>query len=160
MALKDLEFQRDIAINRVVGNLKTSGKTGLYTAISEDISRICMTSMNFIMDNILIQEERGALTIGNGVALLPLQFNNRHRAFTTLMRLQQGLQMNAFDNMPVDIVCVVFSPQSDGPLHLRRLSRLTRLLRNEDLLNKIRETQDEGTIQALIHNPDGWMLAA
>lgn len=160
MAFKDLQFQRDIEINRVIPSMKALGKTGLYTAIAEDISCICTTSQDFILDNIAIQQEKGSLAVGNGVALLPLQFNSRHKAFTTLIRLQQRIQMNAFDNMPVDIVCVAFSPQSDGPLHLRKLSRLTRLLKNDDLMQKIRETQDESTIQALIHNPDGWMLAA
>lgn len=160
MALKDLQFQKDVEINRVIPSLKAAGKTGLYSAIAEDISRICMTSMDFVLDNITIQEERTPLAIGNGVALLPLQFNNRHKAFTTLMHLQQGIDLKAFDSVSVDIVCVAFSPLSDGPLHLRRLSRLTRLLKNSDLLQKIRETQDEGTIRSLIHNPDGWMLAA
>lgn len=160
MALKDLQFQKDVEINRVIASLKTAGKTGLYATIAEDISRICMTSMEFVLDNITVQEERSALAIGHGAALLPLQFNNRHKAFTTLIRLQQKVDLKAFDNMPVDIICVAFSPQSDGPLHLRRLSRLTRLLRNEDLLQKIRETDDESTIRALIHNPEGWMLAA
>lgn len=160
MALKDLQFQRDIAINRVIPCLKATGKLSVYTAIAEDISRICMTSMEFVLDNITIQEQRGSIALGNGVALLPLQFNNRHKGFSTLIRLQRSIDMNSYDNIPVDLVCVVFSPQTDGPLHLRRISRLTRILKNEELIQKIRETKDESTIQALIHNPDGWMMAA
>jgi PTS system nitrogen regulatory IIA component len=54
----------------------------------------------------------------------------------------------------------LLSPERDGPLHLRRLSSLSRLFKCDALVTKIKDAKDETTIRSLLIDPQGWMLAA
>lgn len=160
MALKELQFQRDVEIDRIYSGMRFAQKKSLYTHIAEDLAAQCKTNTENVMDHIMVQEERSPVSIGNGVAILAVQLASLQPAFTTLWRLNNTLDFTALDSQQVDLICVIYSPLSDGPQHLRRISRITRLFKNVELVEKIRATHDDETAQALIHNPDGWMLAA
>lgn len=160
MAQKEVQFRRDTEINRIISTLKPANIRTLQSTIAQHIAENCAAPLALIENHLETQGIQPESCIGGGVAILPIQIKSRATSHTTLYRLQNALDLNAFDNQSVDLICVIYSPQSDGPLHLRRISRMTRLLKDLTLLQKIRSTDDNETIQALIHNPDGWMLAA
>jgi PTS system nitrogen regulatory IIA component len=64
------------------------------------------------------------------------------------------------DDQPVNLVAFILSPETDGPLHLRRLSRTSRMLKNETLRKRLQEAKDELAIRSLLIDPEGWVLAA
>jgi len=80
--------------------------------------------------------------------------------FTMLMTIDKPSNHETPDGSPVDLYCLLISPLSDGPIHLRRLSRLSRLMKNETLHKRIRETQDSDVIRSLLLDPEGWLMAA
>lgn len=98
--------------------------------------------------------------IGEGLAITALQVPRLKRPVSVLAKLHGPLKLKGPDQRAVDLMCVLFYPESESVQYLRRLSRLSRLLKNADLCRKIRETQDADTIRTLFQNPDGWMLAA
>ena len=55
---------------------------------------------------------------------------------------------------------MVMSPMKDGPLHLRRLARISRLLRNHTLCNQLRQAGDAKEMMDIIMEPESWTLAA
>lgn len=110
---------------------------------------------------LLMEKERQAGSgIGNGVAIPHLQLEFLQKPIIALATLDQPVDFDAFDDAAVDIVCILLSSLRDGTLHLRRLSRLTRLFKNADFRDKIREAEDAETARAIFIAPDGWMLAA
>jgi PTS system nitrogen regulatory IIA component len=79
---------------------------------------------------------------------------------TLLATLNSEIDFGGTNDRPVHTICVLLSPERDGPLHLRRLSRLSRLFKCDALVTKIKDAKDETTIRSLLIDPQGWMLAA
>ena len=113
-----------------------------------------------LLDCMMDKEKDATSGVGHGVAIPHLKLSGIDKPFTALVSLNNALDFEAPDNKPVDLVCLVISPESDGPLHLRRLSRISRMLHNESLHEKICETDDADAIHALFMAPEEWMMAA
>ena len=61
---------------------------------------------------------------------------------------------DASDDQPVDIGFVLLSPQGDGPLHLRRLSRLSRMFKEDGFLESVRQAESEDTLRSYFMYPE------
>ncbi|MCC6597798.1 MAG: PTS sugar transporter subunit IIA [Alphaproteobacteria bacterium] len=98
--------------------------------------------------------------VGDGVAVAHLQIQGPLKAVKILATLKHDVDFGACDGAPVDLVCLVISPESDGPLHLRRLARISRFLKNDKLHRRLLEADDSDSIRSLLIDPEGWLLAA
>ena len=76
------------------------------------------------------------------------------------VRLQRPIDFNAVDDAPVDLIIMLLSPGGDGPHHLRRLSRISRLMREANLLEDIRSASDADTIRSLLEHGNQRLIAA
>ena len=112
------------------------------------------------MEKVMDKEAFSCSGIGDGVATPNLKVKGLRKPFTILATLRRDVDVAANDEVPVGVVCLVLSPESEGPAHLRRLSRISRALKNAGLYKKIRNTKDADIIQSLFMDPDGWLLAA
>lgn len=160
MTITGMDFERDLEINTIFPDVRAMSKKAALMHIADHIADTLKLSAPALLDTLIVQETRTSSGIGDGIAIPTLTLKQARKPYTVLMRLTRPIDFEAIDAKPVDLICVVISPENEGPYSLRRLSRLTRLLKNTDLAEKIRSTNDEETIRALIHNPDGWMLAA
>lgn len=97
---------------------------------------------------------------GEGVALADVKVKGLQKPFVMLARLDEEVDFMSSDMRGVRLFAMVLSPLREGPLHLRRVSRVVRLLKNEDLQMRLLEAKDEMQMQSLLVNPEGWMIAA
>lgn len=99
----------------------------------------------------LIQRERMATSgIGGGIAIPHLRLRQAEKPVFILMTLASPVDFDSVDRHPVDIVAMQLSPESDGPLHLRRLARLSRMLRDEGLCEQLRNARSENELSAIL----------
>lgn len=155
-----LDFDRDIEINYILSDLKVSNKKSALNHLADHVAETFKVPAPVVLDQLIVQEANQNSSMGEGVAIPTLSLKQAQNPYTILVRLSQPIPYESVDDKPVDLICLVVSPAGSGPLKLRRLSRISRLMKNQELLEKIRNTEDEDTIRALIHNPDGWMMAA
>ena len=160
MLLNSIGFERDIQIDHIMHDIKATNKKTVFKMLSDKIASEHNLDSQLVEEELIIHEAKTNSTIGEGIAIPDVLLSNIRNSCTILVGLQEPIEFNSLDGEPVDLICLVASPVKDKQHHLRRLSRITRLLRNSELTNKIRETSDSETIQALVHNPDGWMMAA
>lgn len=160
MILRNIEFNRDVDLDIIVPKMKAENIANALQQVSEKIANHYKLQASDILDHLEIIMERDNVSLGEGIIIPAMTLKNIRTSMTVFVRLDTPLRFDSIDNEPVDIICLVISPEHDKQLHLRRLSRISRLMKNKDLVSKIRETVDEQTIRALIHNPDGWMMAA
>jgi len=156
----NLDFDRDIEINYILSDLKVLGKKSALGHLADHIAETFKVPAPVVLDQLIVQEANQNSSMGDGVAIPTLSLKQAKAPYTILARLARPVPFESVDDEPVDLICLVVSPAGSGPLKLRRLSRISRLLKNQELVGKIRSTDDEDTIRALIHNPDGWMMAA
>lgn len=120
-----------------------------------------MTKDKAIIQQLFLgQETMSSSGIGHGIALPHLQIDGLKNPLCVLMKLKNPISYNGVDDEPVDIICALISPSEDGPHHLRRLSRFSRLFRDDKFCTAIREEQSPQKIQSLFLDWQTQMLRA
>ena len=72
----------------------------------------------------------------------------------------EAIDFEAIDNAPVDLVFLLLTPSEAGADHLKALARVSRLLRNATLCEKLRAADDSAAIFALLTENDVGTQAA
>ncbi|HHN73520.1 MAG TPA: transcriptional regulator, partial [Thermopetrobacter sp.] len=78
------------------------------------------------------------------------RFAGLERVHGLFARLARPVDFDAPDHAPVDIVFLLLAPEGAGADHLKALARVSRLLRNADLVEKLRSTRDVDVLYSLI----------
>ncbi|MGE4313251.1 MAG: PTS sugar transporter subunit IIA [Pseudobdellovibrionaceae bacterium] len=94
--------------------------------------------------------ERGGVPLGNGAALLATRTDALEEKLVGFIRLSMPQDLGAADKIPCDLIGFVLSPEDDGPLHLRRLARVARLLSQKDVAEKLRQAENADVLQILL----------
>ncbi len=128
--------------------------------LAKDCAAYISCDEHELLSALLLRERNAPSGIGGGVAIPHLQLPGLKERFVCLVTLQHPAEFGAADDQPADIVCLLLSPEAHGNIHLRGLSRITRMLQNPQLQKRLREAEDEQVMRAFLTDPDGWLLAA
>ena len=71
------------------------------------------------------------------------------------VRLEHPVDFDAVDDQPVDLIFALFAPKGAGAEHLRALARVSRLLRQSDLRQQLRQARTTDAIHALLVQDGG-----
>lgn len=152
---------QDIQADLVLLDLKSNSKKHVLQSLCREICTYYIPNMpNILLDRMMEQENIASSGIGDGIAIPHLKMHYLSRPFLAIARLACPIDFNAIDHRPVDLICVLLSPQEDGALHLQRLSRLTRLVKSRDFVQKLRGTNDVDMIRAFFTNQERMKIAA
>jgi PTS system nitrogen regulatory IIA component len=91
---------------------------------------------------------------------MQLPMSGLQNALTVFIKLKNPVDMAAPDSKPVDIVCVLMTPEREGPIYLRTMARLSRLLRNAAICERLRAAPDEKTIRMILDQSSTQLMAA
>ncbi|MEK1924440.1 MAG: PTS sugar transporter subunit IIA, partial [Rhizobium giardinii] len=64
--------------------------------------------------------------------------------------LDSPVDFEALDDQPVDLVFLLLAPEGAGADHLKALSRIARVLRDPDMVAKLRATDSASGIYAFL----------
>ncbi len=154
------EYVKDIQFDLIIPGIKAISHKQALATIAEHAADYLNISEKILFSRLMDKEEIASSGIGEGVAIPHLKMRRARVPFTMMMTIDKHIRHETPDGQPIDLYCLLISPAEDGPIHLRRLSRISRLLRNESLRSRLRETNDRDVIQSLLIDPEGWMIAA
>ena len=103
-----------------------------------------------IFDVILQRERLGSTGVGNGIAIPHGKLNNLPSIIGIFARLETPVDFEALDDQPVDLVFLLLAPEGAGADHLKALSRIARVLRDQDMVAKIRSSDSASAIYTLL----------
>ncbi len=113
----------------------------------------------FVVDGLLAREKQGSTGIGAGVAIPHARLAGLTSISGLFARLEVPVDFEAADRQWVDLVFVILTPKIFGADHLLALARVSRLLSNSDLRNKLRDTSEAEALYALITEPAAYQAA-
>ncbi len=149
MALADL-LQQDA----IIPALKVNSKKQLLQELAAKASKQLGLPEREIFDVILQRERLGSTGVGNGIAI-PHGKLARLPAITGLFaRLDSPIDFEELDDQPVDLVFLLLAPEGAGADHLKALSRIARVLRDQDLVSKLRATDSASAIYAFLNQEE------
>ena len=68
-------------------------------------------------------------------------------------RLERPIDFESLDGQPVDLVFLLLAPEGAGADHLKALARVARLLREAEVVTRLRETRDADALYAVLAAP-------
>ncbi|MBX3577635.1 MAG: PTS IIA-like nitrogen regulatory protein PtsN [Rhizobiaceae bacterium] len=145
MDLSDL-----IDVPAIMPALKANSKKQLLQLLSEKAASITGLPEREVFDTILQRERLGSTGVGNGIAIPHGKLAGVSRITGVFARLETPVDFEALDDQPVDLVFLLLAPEGAGADHLKALSRIARVLRDADTVQKIRGTKDAAAIHAFL----------
>ena len=153
-------YREQIHFDSVLLNVRASTPEKVFEAIGRETEKLLKISSDVIRDLLIRKEEQMPSGIGNGIALPHIQHERAGKPIGMIIKLEEPVMFEGIDDEPVDVVIFLLSPLKDGAYHLRRLSRLSRLLRNENFCKKVRAENDAEALQDLFVESQRELLIA
>ena len=122
----------------ILVDFNASSKKHALDALSKLAEREIKVSYKTILENLIKREKLGTTAVGNGIAIPHTTEISLDKPKGFLAILSNGLDFNANDDQPVDIIFLLLAPSNNGSEHLQSLALVSRLLKNEELITKLR----------------------
>ena len=105
---------------------------------------------NLLLNNLIRREKIGTTTIGNGIAIPHVQNHQITKPSCIVTILSKGLDFDALDNNPVDLIVLLILPELSKSENLQILAQVSRLLRDAEIIHKLRGCKSEESAFAII----------
>ena len=142
-----------VSPNAIIPALKVNGKKQALQEIAAKAAALTGQSDRAILEILLQREKLGSTGVGNGVAIPHGKLAKLGQVFGLFARLERAVDFEALDGQPVDLIFVLLAPEGAGADHLKALARIARMLRDQDLANKLRDARDAEAIYAVLAMP-------
>jgi PTS system nitrogen regulatory IIA component len=111
---------------------------------------LCGIDEHAIFDVLWERERLGTTGVGHGIAIPHGKVSGLNGIFGFFARLQAPVPFDAIDDRPVDLLFMLLAPEAAGADHLRALAKVSRLLRDQKLCEKMRQAKDAGAIYRML----------
>lgn len=145
-----MEINDLITIECVVPKLKVTSKKQALQELSKRAAEITGEHERAIFDILMERERLGTTGVGHGIAIPHGKLANLDRLHGIFARLEQPIDFNSIDERPVDLIFLLLAPETAGADHLKALARVSRLLRDGDVCESLRGTEEAEALYALL----------
>ncbi len=126
--------------NNIIVNPSSKGKWELIdelVASAVKYKYIAKENSQNILDSLIEREKSMSTGIGNGVAIPHCTCSNVSEVTAILAILPKGMDFDSIDGKAVQIVVMLIVPQNRLSQHIKTLANIAKLLKNEELRNKL-----------------------
>lgn len=146
MALAGLLHQ-----DAIIPAMRANSKKQLLQELAAKASKLTGLPEREIFDVILQRERLGSTGVGNGIAIPHGKLSKLSSLVGIFARLETPVDFEALDDQPVDLVFLLLAPEGAGADHLKALSRIARVLRDHDMVTRIRASVSASAIYTLLN---------
>lgn len=150
-----MEITDLLAPEAVVAALKVQSKKQLLQDLAERASHLTGLPERRIFETLVQRERLGTTGMGQGIAIPHGRLEGLDKITGLFARLSPPVAYEAVDEQPVDLVFLLLAPEEAGADHLKALARVSRLLRDQAMCEKLRTAADPEVIYALLTEKSG-----
>jgi len=144
----------DLLVTELVfADFKASSKKQVLQNLSRRWAEVHGFDDRLAMENLLDRERLGSTGVGKGVAIPHARIEGLTKISGVFARLATPVDFDAVDDVPVDLVFMLFAPENAGADHLKALAKVSRLLRDSATCDKLRQTTNANALYAMIVQP-------
>jgi nitrogen PTS system EIIA component len=144
----------------VLTGIKAQTKKALLQELSQAMAKIIAVDHRIVFETLLTREKLGSTGIGQGIAIPHGKLSAVNRVYGLFARLAQPIDYDAVDGQPVDLIFVLVAPDHAGADHLKALARISRLLRDQATIAKLRGTETAEGLYSILTEPSATASAA
>lgn len=134
----------------VIPNLHATSKKQALQELAKQAAEVTGLQERMIFDVLLERERLGTTGVGNGIAIPHGKLSGIDSLHGVFARLETGIDFEAIDERPVDLIFMLLAPENAGADHLKALARVSRLLRDTVICEKLRGSDQAEALYALL----------
>jgi nitrogen PTS system EIIA component len=139
----------------VIADIKGITKREILFELVETLKNAkLIDDVNSVVDIIMEREKLGSTGIGDGVAIPHGKMKKLNTILCVAGRSKEGVNFDAVDRQPVHIFFLVLAPEDSASMHLKVLSRISKVLRDQSFRKKILKLADAHEIYTNIIEAD------
>ncbi|WP_242097308.1 MULTISPECIES: PTS sugar transporter subunit IIA [unclassified Sphingomonas] len=144
-----LDFSDLLRPEAILTGVSVANKKALFQQLGGAAAGIVACDAKTIADRLGEREKLGSTGFGGGVAIPHAKLPGLPAVTGVFARLAQGIEFQAVDALPVDLVFMLLSPTEAGADHLKALARISRRMRDRAFLAKLRGAGSRDALYAL-----------
>lgn len=151
----EFEFVMDVNISilpEAVAMVRPESARQILTQLSTLYSEVYGLDAEVILEGLEQREALGSTGFGRGVAIPHCRSDAVKRPTMTLLRLEHPVDFKAADAIPVTLVFGLVSPENAGATHLHALAAISRMVRDDAMLNAVLDAPDADAVFAVLTN--------
>ena len=148
-----MELSELLVPEAVVASLKVANKKQLLQELSSRAAALTKISEGRINEILTERERLGSTGMGQGIAIPHGRVPGLDKIVGMFAQLENPIPYDAVDDQPVDLVFLLLAPEGAGADHLKALARVSRLLRNQAVCEKLRAAKKSEVLYALLTEP-------
>jgi len=145
----ELRVSQLVSLNRTHHSVQVPSRKRLFQTIAEDLASPLRDDREEAVDEIydaLVERERlGCTALGDGVAI-PHCRTECQTISGALYTLEAGIDYEAPDELPVDLVFVLVVPMHEQTAHIAALQRLAKIFSKPTHLSRLRAAVSDDTL--------------
>ncbi|WP_419898716.1 PTS sugar transporter subunit IIA [Roseomonas sp. USHLN139] len=135
-------------------SLTVANKTDLIEQLGDRAADRLGRPREEIVEALQARERLGSTALGRGVALPHTRLEGLTRPLAILARLTRGIEFDARDGEPVDLVFMVLWPEEASEGFLPALSTICKVLRDNQLPRQLRQAGSAEEALAMLQASD------
>jgi PTS system nitrogen regulatory IIA component len=143
--IPDLLSPTDVMID-----VRASSKPQLLQELAARSAGSLGLPVDRVARHLLKREELGSTGIGKGAAIPHARLPDLKRSYGLLAKLKQGIEFDAIDGQPVDILFVLLLPAAAENEQIGALALVARTLRSAENLARLRGARNAAELYAAI----------
>lgn len=145
-----MDISNLINMESIFPKLKATSKKQILQELG-NIANKMVGKKPYEVANILMERERlGSTGVGHGVAIPHGRFPDLKNICGIFAKLEKPVNYDAIDDQPVDLIFLLLVPEEAGADHLKALAKVSRILRDQSLCEKLRGTDSGDAIFAIL----------
>ena len=145
-----MEITDLITPRSVVAQLRVTNKKQALQELAKRAAALTGIQERAIYDVLIERERLGSTGIGMGVGIPHGRLPGLDTLCGVFARLDRPVPFDAIDDQPVDLIFLLLAPEGAGADHLKALARVSRLLRDRSVCEKLRGTDNADALYALL----------
>lgn len=137
MRITDLLDERSICLN----GSPTSKEDALNQMVALMVKSGNIKDEEAYKKQVYLREEEGTTGIGEGIAIPHGKCEAVEKAGLAAMVVPKGVEFEALDGEPVQLIFLIAAPNTEDNVHLEVLSKLSALLMNEDFSRNLKQAK-------------------
>ncbi len=145
-----MEIAELLSPEGVIADLKVTSKKQALQELARRGSELIAIKERAVFDVLQEREKLGTTGVGSGIAIPHGKLPSIDRLHGLFARLEKPIDFDSIDERPVDLIFLLLAPESAGTDHLKALAKVSRLLRDDQVCEKLRGSDNTEALYALL----------
>lgn len=139
----------------IAPDLRSTGKIEILTELATTLVKVEPELVRDEIVRVLLERERlGSTGIGDGVAIPHGKLKQLDRLLIAFGRHRQGVDFDSMDGKPAHLFFLLVAPEESVGIHLKALARISKLLKNTGVRQRLIAAGGADDILAIINEEE------